>query len=189
MEVSTNGLCHHDLSHWTLAIPCGTVSNYSNSEGWKMDFGKDPTTGLYGLKVDDINNFGKEIEAFTVRFTICRSNNCELSYWDPTVAYKAGLCVGVQMIETEQAFSATEKVSVYPNPFNETINVEWTATSGHVNLEVIDQYGNTILSSTVPTGKSDGYYITLETSALPRGMYYYRLTADGKTYTGKISKK
>ncbi|MEX1239211.1 MAG: SprB repeat-containing protein, partial [Cyclobacteriaceae bacterium] len=101
MEVNTNGLCRHDLSHWTLAIPCGTVSNYSNSRGWKMEFGKDPTTGLYGLKVDDINGFGKEGESFTVRFTVCKANDCELSGWDPTVAYKAGLCVGVQMPDTE----------------------------------------------------------------------------------------
>ncbi|MEX1238156.1 MAG: T9SS type A sorting domain-containing protein, partial [Cyclobacteriaceae bacterium] len=74
-------------------------------------------------------------------------------------------------------------------PFNETINFEWSATSESVNLEVIDQYGSTILHSTAPTGKSGVYYITLESSALPKGMYYYRLTADGKTYTGKISKR
>lgn len=189
MEVNTNGLCRHDLSHWTLAIPCGTVTNYSNSEGWKMEFGKDPTTGLYGLKVDDISGFGKEAESFTVRFTICGNNNCELSYWDPTVAYKAGVCVGVQMTEPEQSFSASEKVSAYPNPFNETITFEWSATQESANLEIIDQYGNTILHSTASTRKSDVYYITLESSALPKGMYYYRLTADGKTFKGKISKR
>src|SRR5690606_29528426 len=56
MEVATNGNCRHDLSHWTVAIPCGNVKYYSNSENWKMEFGQDPTTGLYGLKVDDIDH-------------------------------------------------------------------------------------------------------------------------------------
>src|SRR5690606_7922823 len=44
MTVSTNGLCRHELSHWTLAIPCGKISNVSNSRGWKIEYGKDPTT-------------------------------------------------------------------------------------------------------------------------------------------------
>jgi len=189
MVVSTDGLCRHELSHWTLAIPCGTVSNYSNSEGWKMEYGKDPTTGLYGLKVDGINDFGKDVESFTVRFTICESSECELSYWDPTVAYKAGLCVGIEMIETEQVSSANEPVSVYPNPFDEVIRFEWSASQQSVDLEILDQYGNSISRYTTPTGKSEGSYITLESSGLPRGMYYYRLVVDGKTFGGKISKR
>src|SRR5690606_24287791 len=38
MVVNTTGLCRHDLSHWTLAVPCGTISNVSNSRGWKMEY-------------------------------------------------------------------------------------------------------------------------------------------------------
>ena len=188
MEVNTNGLCRHDLSHWTLAIPCGSVSNFSNSEGWKMEYGKDPTTGLFGLKVDDITRFGKDKSAFTVRFTLCASS-CDLSYWDPTVAYKAGQCVAIETIDISQATSSVNLVSVYPNPFNEMVRFEWNAIQEHVSLEIIDQYGNTVSRSTKPTGKSESYYINLESSALPKGMYYYRLTIDGQLYNGKISKR
>lgn len=188
MEVSTNGLCRHDLSHWTLAIPCGTVSNYFNSEGWKMEFGKDPTTGLYGLKVDDINYFGKETGSFTVTFTVCESNDCALTSWSPEVAYKAGLCVGIETVDVYEEASATA-VSVYPNPFTASVNFEWTSAQDEVNLEIIDQYGNRISHTTAATGDSRGHYITLESSSLPKGMYYYRLTLDGKTYNGKISKR
>jgi hypothetical protein len=188
MAVSTTGLCRHELSHWTLAIPCGMVSNYSNSEGWKMEYGKDPTTGLFGLKVDGINDFGKDVDSFIVRFTVCESNGCDLAAWDPRVAYKAGLCVGIETTEIGAAASSGGRVSVYPNPFNETINFEWMATQENVNLQIIDQYGNTISTTTEPSGKSAGYYITLESSGLPRGMYYYRLTVDGTTFFGKISK-
>ena len=185
MKVTTNGLCRHDLSHWTLAIPCGSISNYSNSEGWKMEFGKDPTTGLYGLKVDDISNFGKDVDSFTVRFTLCESSKCDLSSWNPKVAYKAGQCVGLDRVEIDHHGS----VSVYPNPCFESINFRWHAVHEDVKLQIIDQCGNTVSTVTKPTSIGDAYYITLESSGLPKGMYYYRMTVDGKTFNGKISKR
>jgi hypothetical protein len=192
MVVSTNGLCRHELSHWILAIPCGSVSNYSNSEGWKMVVGQDPTTGLYGLKVDDINAFGKDIEFFTVQFTLCDDNACDLAAWkNPGVAYKAGLCVGEESVQISQASSTFIGISVYPNPFEQTINFEWNAAHEDVRLEILDQYGNIVSSSFKITAKKGegNYYISLESAALPKGMYYYRLTADRKTFNGKISKK
>lgn len=188
MEVSTNGLCRYDLSHWTVAIPCGSVSNYSNSEGWKMSVGKDPTTGLHGLKVDDISDFGKKAEVFTVTFTVCTTSACDLSSWEPLVAYKAGLCVASETTVASDMINEGA-VSVYPNPFNETIHVEWTANKAFANLEIIDQYGNIVSSHNTVSVEGNQYASTLETAHLPRGMYYYRLTADGKTHHGKISKK
>lgn len=188
IEVNANGFCRHDLSHWTLAIPCGSISEYSNSEGWKMLIGKDPTTGLYGLKVDDISDFGKREDAFTVRFTLCSTSSCDLSDLEPVVAYKAGQCVAFETTGTTNILSE-EAISVYPNPFSEAIHFEWTAKKTHVNLQIIDQYGNIVTSGNAASVAGNPYAITLETSHLPRGMYYYRLTADGKTHHGKISKR
>ncbi|HEX8039569.1 MAG TPA: T9SS type A sorting domain-containing protein [Chryseosolibacter sp.] len=187
MEVSTTGLCRHELSHWTLAIPCGSIRDYSNSEGWKMVFGQDPTTGLYGLKVDDINAFGKEVASFTVRFTLCESVNCDLSSWTPTVAYKAGLCVSKETINLTGAPALT--VSVYPNPFEEAINFEWSLSGEHAVLQIIDQYGNTVCHTSSVSENGNKYSIGFNTPSLPRGIYYYRLTVDGKTFTGKVSKR
>lgn len=188
MVVSTNGLCRYDLSHWTLAIPCGTISNYSNSEGWKMVLGQDPTTGLYGLKVDDINSFGQDEASFTVRFTVCESNACDLSNWDAAVAYKAGGCVGFEPVDIEPSMFNTV-VSVYPNPFDNQINFEWSVGKEKVKLDIIDQYGNVLSTATHFISLEHGYNMTLESSAFPKGMYYYRLTIDGKTYNGKITKR
>lgn len=188
MKVSTNGLCRHELSHWTLAVPCGVVSHYWNSEGWPMEFGKDPTTGLYGLKVDNINSFGKEEGFFTVRFTVCGGTNCDLADWAPVAAYKAGQCVGIASVEIDHSL-AEAAVSAYPNPFSETIQFEWKGTDDNVDLLIIDQYGNTVSRHTTAAGRADDYYITVESSSLPHGMYYYRLTVDGRTFNGKISKR
>ena len=92
LRVSSDGTCRYDLSHFTVALPCGTVSNLSNSRGWKNVIGKDPTTGLNGFKIDDIPSFGKDGDnTFTVNVTVCSDSSCleKIS----VVAYKAGQCV------------------------------------------------------------------------------------------------
>ena len=79
--------------------------------------------------------------------------------------------------------------SAYPNPFNDMIHFEWRAAHEKMNLDIIDQYGNVVMNSTQPARSLDGFYLNLASSSLPKGMYYYRLTIDGKTYHGKISKR
>ena len=107
IEVTQDGSCTYALSHYTIAIPCGKVSDYSNSEDWKMEWVEsDPTTGLTGLKVDDISDFG-EIESpqsFTVKFSICQDFSCNnldlnVNCFAPQVAYKAGQCVDTEEVE------------------------------------------------------------------------------------------
>lgn len=188
VQVNTTGLCAHDLSHWTIAIPCGSISDYSNSRGWKMELGQDPTTGLNGLKVDGISNFGKRNDSFTVRFTLC-ATNCELANWTPVVAYKAGQCVATEDITIVSSNAATASVAVYPNPFSEVIHIEWQAVDKQMSLDVIDQYGNVVIQTTSSEMKDNGFYIDLEASSLPKGMYYYRLAVDGRIYSGKLSKR
>ena len=90
-KVKTEGTCRYDLSHYTVAIPCGTVQDITNSRNWKQTIGKDPTTGLVGFKIDDVPYFGKSKgDYFTVSFVVCGEGCNE----GPTeVAYKAGQCV------------------------------------------------------------------------------------------------
>lgn len=92
LRVSSDGTCRYDLSHFSVALPCGTVQKLTNSRNWKTSVGKDPTTGLNGFKIDDVPTFGKDGDlSFTVNVTICSDSSCleKIS----VVAYKAGQCV------------------------------------------------------------------------------------------------
>ena len=92
IKVSYDGTRCFGLSHYSIGIPCGEIKDASNSENWKMVFGKDKTTGVYGLKVDNINGFGDgKADSFTVTFTWCSSSSCEKELG--VVAYKFGQCV------------------------------------------------------------------------------------------------
>lgn len=95
MRVSHNGSCRYGLSHFVVEMPCGTVSNVTAPGGCGNAFGKDPTTGIRGLKFDGPRDFGKgPLRSFTVKFTWCNSSSCNSSdCWEPRVAFKAATCV------------------------------------------------------------------------------------------------
>ena len=102
LEVKNDGACRHGLSHYTVEIPCGEVSNISNSENWKVEIGKDPTTGINGFKIDDINDFGEAGQpgSFTVEFTVCPDADCSAQDCRQVqVAHKAGQCITTEALE------------------------------------------------------------------------------------------
>lgn len=98
LEVSNDGQCKFELSHVNFDFGSGIISNASNSMGWPIELNHiDPTTGIGGIKIDDINNFGKDpdLRSFQVEFTFCADEISmeDKSYLNPVVAYKAGQCV------------------------------------------------------------------------------------------------
>lgn len=98
LEVSNNGNSQFELSHVNFDFGGATVSNASNSMVWPMELNHtDPTTGIGGLKVNDIINFGKDPEliSFLVEFTFCPDEKWseEENPFTPVIAYKAGQCV------------------------------------------------------------------------------------------------
>ncbi|TLX73083.1 hypothetical protein E9993_16625 [Labilibacter sediminis] len=112
LQVIADNTCSSALSHLSVQIPCGIVSDISNSEGWKIaNPSKDTTTGIYGFKIDDISGFGEDKVAgvFTVSFTICSDDEaCLVDYENYLkLAYKAGECVFYEEITNEGEISAS----------------------------------------------------------------------------------
>jgi len=110
IKVSYDGTRSFGLSHYSIAIPCGEIKDASNSENWKMEFGKDRTTGVYGLKVDNINGFGDgKSDSFTVTFTWCSSSTCDNEIG--VVAYKFGQCVSYDTLSHSNPPDPTQTCS------------------------------------------------------------------------------
>lgn len=201
VTVSTNGECRHDLSHWDIAIPCGTITNMWNSEGWKMVIGKDPTTGLYGLKVDDIDGFGGEEATFTVKFTLCtESSHCEdkLEDWDPVVAYKAGQCIAYDTLSLSgnngggsDGDDDDDEVCAYPNPVKDRVCFKWVSERDeNLCIDLIDKNGRKVKG--VYDGsvrKGETYKFDCDVSNLSNDLYIYRCNAGGRVKYGKLFKK
>jgi hypothetical protein len=101
--IEATGTSKSALSHFVASVPCGEISAASNSEGWKMEYPvTDPTSGVTGIKVDDISGFGENgSETFRLTYTVCASDNAcldILSQQSLEVAYKAGQCIYTEEI-------------------------------------------------------------------------------------------
>ena len=177
LEVSYQGDCKNALSNYSLEMGCGVFSNASNSEGWPMELNKtNPTSGLTGLKVDGITEFGDEspLESFTVSFTFCPTD-CEegKSCFDPLVAYKAGQCLYTEEVDAQcilplKVFTTSADLSCA------------NADDGSLALEISG--GEAPYQVNWDHGVSG-----LELNALSVGTYSYTVTsADGQSVAGEV---
>lgn len=99
--------CTHALSHFIIEIPCGKITSAWNSGGWHMQLNStDPKSGIYGLKIDDIKNFGEGNNTqFTVVYTLCSDNSeCLIKAADNPfkVIYKAATCTFVETLNPKK---------------------------------------------------------------------------------------
>jgi hypothetical protein len=99
--------CSHALSHFIIEIPCGTITSAWNSGGWPMQLNStDPKSGIYGLKIDDIKNFGEGNNTqFTVVYTLCSDNSeCFIKASNDSfkVVYKAATCTFIDTLNPKK---------------------------------------------------------------------------------------
>ena len=160
-----------------------------------MEIGTDPTTGITGLKVDGVNGFGKEVETFKVKFTICGDYACKetLNDWDPIVAYKAGQCIAIDTLNNGGGHDDEDDVvCAYPNPFHGNLKFQWKCKQDdYVELDIIDKCGKTVHK--VYKGnvwKGESYSFECNDENLNEDLYIYRFSCSkGKTQYGKLIKK
>jgi hypothetical protein len=81
---------------------------------------------------------------------------------------------------------------VFPNPFTNEFNLQFTENVSEVNLSMYNAVGQLVASNTLkpkPTAEGN-YYVNYQAPTLSKGLYFYQLTADGNIITkGKIMKQ
>ena len=79
-------------------------------------------------------------------------------------------------------------LDVYPNPFTDKLNFEWTATANDfVRIEILDKFGNrmtTLYEGSVSKGQH--YTFDWTASGLREHVYYYRFTSSTNSEYGKL---
>jgi hypothetical protein len=196
IEISHGNDCRYDLSHLTIALPaCATVVGYSNSRGWPMELvKKDPTTGLTGIKVDDIPSFGKSnpAEHFTVSLTLrVHDNSCDvlLTCFAPVLAYKAATCVQYEqsIADCSNTVQALDML-YYPNPVESDLTIALrneAQFTGH--LELINNMGKKVYTQEWNPGVDLVAITSIDLSSLSPGIYILRLIAeDGRSASGRL---
>lgn len=197
MEVSAGNDCNYALSHFSVAVACGSVSNVKNSGGWKVVVGTDPTTGISGFKIDDIKGFGENKVAgkFTVTYTICNTGACENdAFCPPVVAYKAGTCVNFDKASYSttkttaftENFDTPKTVTTYPNPLDGSRQVKVSLqdfSNVSVSISLINVNGISYFNKTMTGG--DIVSIDIPHS-VPGGVYSLIVASESKYYTNKV---
>lgn len=79
------------------------------------------------------------------------------------------------------------RTSAHPNPCKSASNIRFqTERKGHVELSVYDMTGQRVtilVNESLPPGDHQAHW---NAERLPSGVYFYQVTANGKTVTGKI---
>lgn len=86
--------------------------------------------------------------------------------------------------QSPEKFTLTQN---YPNPFNPVTNISFSlAATGNVKLAVYDMLGNEKAVLLNEERIPGNYTESFDARELPSGVYFYRLTAAGKTRTAKM---
>lgn len=185
--VKTDGTCRYDLSHLTIEVEDGYVQSVFNSKGWKTELNStDPTTGYYGLKIDDITSFGKTIDEFDLEFTICFDSTPQTDF---TVAYKSAQCVATGNLSYGEKINEAELKSIsYPNPFNSSTTIEFMAKENTTaELYVYDINGNMVeclYKGSVQEDTNYSFVFTPTTNI--QSIFFYKLVCGNEITQGKL---
>jgi hypothetical protein len=75
----------------------------------------------------------------------------------------------------------------YPNPFNATTTISYSIEKpGMVSIEIYDLLGRSVDTIINETKLSGRHSIIYDASALPTGVYFYKITAGEQTETGRM---
>jgi hypothetical protein len=84
--------------------------------------------------------------------------------------------------------TATSLYQNYPNPFNVNTNISYyLAEAGHVNLNVYDISGRLVTTLLDGYQSAGEHLVSWDASAVPSGVYFYKLTAGNYTSVMKAS--
>ena len=201
LQVNAGSDCRYDLSHFEVALPCGTVSNMNNSGGWPMSVGMDPTTGVWGIKVDNIKNFSAN-ESFTLSYTLCNAEACAdaMASCGPLVSYKAGQCVYFGKATPTSAPVAGNpsydgvlgpgmSLKLYPNPLmaNQALSVEienlFVTTNATITISSLT--GLKVHEQSQMMSPSNRV-VTVSLPQLPAGSYLVSVQFNNNRYTKQL---
>jgi Secretion system C-terminal sorting domain/Family of unknown function (DUF3836) len=105
-------------------------------------------------------------------------NETWVDYLKKTFFYSEKNVEGLGLEEQER-----EMVRVYPNPVSDHLYMDLPEGSSHATLSLYELTGRQVLRRKVDAGAS------LSLTALPAGIYLYRMSVDGKIQSGKLVKR
>jgi len=161
----------------TTIVKKGDSVNFTNasinSSKWIWTVGTEHyTTQNIGIYFNDI---GKQ----TIKLVSISNINCKDSL--TITNYITVTATGVSGVKNAES----DQLVVYPNPFNDIVNVDLTDRNEDVIISIVNLAGVKVIEKQFK--KANGI-VTIGASGLPSGTYLMVLTMEGKVYTVKLEK-
>ncbi len=192
MYINTNGECDHELSHMTVGIDNATINSVYNSDNYPTESNfTDPTTGLYGFKIDEIKDFGKSGEdKIKVEFEACFNSGTLPDTIN--IAYKAANGYTIQSVNIFESDESESTIDIhsYPNPFKEDINFSVvTKTDCNGELALYNSLGQKIKIIYCGTFLSNiEYSFSYHGGNICDKLIFYKLSTNKGDINGKLLK-
>ncbi len=117
------------------------------------------TAGTYYIRVYGYNNANSATNCYTLR-------------------------VATGTATKEEVLIVENKISVFPNPVTNRVNIRIPAARGMADIKLFDMYGKLVMQKT-----SSQPITQLDLSVIPSGVYLVKVISDGKESTAKIIKQ
>ena len=102
--------------------------------------------------------------------------------FDGASAYSKVTCVNIEAVKTTEVITT-------PNPFNTSLHIKYNSLNdGSANMQIIDMLGKTHQNTNMSVNKGENM-LTLDTDALPLGIYFIRITNGTEVTTQRIVKR
>jgi hypothetical protein len=126
--------------------------------------------------------------------SVCLTDYFLFAIWSDTRTGNMEIFLRKEMISTITKVDERELVPAkfellqnYPNPFNPITVIRYQLSAfSHVLLKLYDILGNEVAALVDEYQQAGQYSKTLHATSLPSGVYFYRLSAGGKSITKKL---
>jgi hypothetical protein len=171
------------------------IFNGNNAGNWKVVVVKSITTNQheFDMMTLDANGDGEFIVSDFTRFAAvslipCLLSGSSLNYsYSATLDTTSGIADEPENLPTDFVLNGN-----YPNPFNSQTVISFTAPAGFTGsaqMAVYDQLGRKVSSGNIPvvSGVNNIHIDAAKWMNAASGLYFYRIAADGKTISGRMT--
>lgn len=136
-----------------------------NAFSWNWDFGN----GQSSTQQNPVTQFPPD-SAFTVCLVVSDSLGCQDSS-----------CMAILITNTPEPGS--NELKLYPNPFRDEINYQYSGKERISSIKILDQMGRSVFSQQISQKRSTG---NITTDHLPTGIYFIEIVAGAQRYIHKM---
>ena len=161
---------------------------YNNGEKNEVVFDEDITLPGYGCYTFNCFDTGGDGITGSGYFKLFNEDGGLIVQGTENVGYKKAVALKVADETTINVIDAISALSVYPNPVQAELVVDFNLTTTEdINISIVDMLGRRINSVTSSNLTAGDHKYTIDTSTFANGLYFVKMESNGVNQTVKFT--